>query len=483
MTQSNMARKEWWAIGVVVCTIWWTVFPNRSAEAQNLTAPIPVNEEAASIFMQGVQAFEAGDYGMAYRRFRLVTGSYEFNRSTTAALAMAAKALYRDGRFEEAARLAGDFIRSYPTSSYREEIERVWTFAAQEMEAQANRRALMQIGIALPLTGSADVAQSVFNGIRIAVDAHNRVSGDELPVRMVFRDTHGDPSTAREIIAGFDRDEIDVVIGPVFSDEARAAASEAERRGLVMMAPLATDADVADGRRYVFQANPPIVVRGRVMASHALRYDDGPYGIIARIGDSLGERMAEGFQDEVMMQGGTVEFYQLLDSNADWARITSVVGRDTLERAPALYLALAGTGSRAGADAALRGLADEGVATTIYGADGWQDVSDRQLASHFNTTFATDYHVETSSSGVRDFERAYREIAGSAPDRPAFTGYDVTTFVLTRRLANPEAALERILHNDAVYQGLGIRLDFGRSNVNEALYIFGYRNGRLELLR
>lgn len=480
---SKMISEKWMQLvcAVVVAALISVVGP--PAVAQDLTAPIPENEEAASIFSQGVQAFDAGDYGLAYRRFRLATDSYEFNRITTAALVMASKALFREGRYEDAARLADSFVRNYPTSRYRTEAELVRAYAVEQAEAEGRRRPVLQVGIALPLTGSANVAQSIFTGIRLAVDAHNRVSGDELPVRMIFRDTHGDPSTAREIIAEFDREDVDVVVGPVFSDEARAAAREAERRGIVMIAPLATDEDVAEGRRYVFQANPPIAVRGRVMARHAMRADAGPFGVVARLGDSIGERMAEGFQDEVMMRGGVVEFYQLLGSNADWGRLAAVIGSDTLAQTSELYLALAGTGSRAAADAALSGLSDDGVDINIYGSDGWQGVSDHNIAARYHTTYATDYYVDSGSNGVRDFEAAYHAISGSAPERPAFTGYDVTTFVLTRRLTSPEGDIEQILHNDATYQGLGIRLNFESSNINEALYVFSYQDGGQEILR
>src|SRR5690625_7215652 len=77
-----------------------------SAAAQVTAGSVPVIEEAESIFRQGVDAYEAGDYGMAYRRLRLVIDGHEFNRVTTAAEAMAVKALYRQGRYEHTVELA-----------------------------------------------------------------------------------------------------------------------------------------------------------------------------------------------------------------------------------------------------------------------------------------------------------------------------------------------------------------------------------------
>jgi branched-chain amino acid transport system substrate-binding protein len=342
---------------------------------------------------------------------------------------------------------------------------------------------VLQVGVALPLSGSGAVTQAMFNGIRLAVEAHNRTSRDRLPARIIFRDTHGDPSTAREVVADLARQEVDVIIGPIFSDEARAAADEAERRGVVLIAPLATDEDIAQGKRYVFQANTPIAARGRVMARHAMRTGMDRFGIVAREGDNISERMAEGFEEEVFLEGGEIIFYHLLSSNAGWGQLVETIGADSLQQTGGLYLALVGPNSPSLAEATLRSFDEGQVRPRVLGADGWHDLRNLELPSEFETTYATDFHVDRSSSAVQDFEGRFGEISRSAPDRPAYTGFDVTTYLLSRRLTRPDDDFRVILTNDVSYQGLGVRLDFSHSNVNEAMYIFGYRGGTLQLLR
>lgn len=454
-----------------------------SAAAQVTAGSVPVIEEAESIFRQGVDAYEAGDYGMAYRRLRLVIDGHEFNRVTTAAEAMAIKALYRQGRYEHTVELADSFLRRYGTSRYVDEVRRVRGFASEQQREQERRLPTIQLGVVLPMTGANPVTQSLFNGIRIAVDAHNRTSGDVRPVRMIFRDSHNDPTTAREAVADLARENVDVIIGPIFSDEAKAAADEAERRGVTLITPLATDEDVAAGRRYVFQANPPLSARGRFMARQAMRDGLTRFGVAARLHDQVAEQMAEGFQDELLQRGIEVAFYELVESNAAWAEIEHLVGADTLAQVEAVYVALAGTNSTSQAQSLLRGLSEAGSQPMILGSDGWHDLPPRDELSRYQTTYATDFYVDSRSDGVRRFDDAFRDFAGVAPDRPAYTGYDVTTYVLSRRLDNPRADLHDILHHDISYQGLGTRIDFSNGNVNQALYVFGYRDGRLELLR
>lgn len=444
---------------------------------------IPTLEEAEIIFQQAVDAFRAGDYGMAYRRFRLVTDSQRFNVRTTAAALMAAKSLYRDGRFEQAIELLDAFIAQYPTSRYVDEARNVRGFAQQQIQESARQARVLQVGVALPLSGSGAVTQAMFNGIRLAVEAHNRTSQERLPTRIIFRDTHGDPSTAREVVADLARLEVDVIIGPIFSDEARAAADEAERRGIALIAPLATDEDIAQSKRFVFQANTPIAARGRVMARHAMRTGMDRFGIVARQGDNISERMAEGFEEEVFMEGGEIMFYHLLSSNAGWGQLVESIGADSLQQTGGLYLALVGPNSPSLAEATLRGFEEGQIRPRVLGADGWHDLRNLELPSDFETTYATDFHVDRSSQANRDFEQRFGEISRTPPDRPAYTGYDVTTYLLSRRLVRPDDDFRTILTNDVSYQGLGVRFDFGHSNVNEAMYIFGYRGGTVQLLR
>ena len=454
-----------------------------AAGAQVTAGSVPVIEEAESIFRQGVDAYDAGDYGMAYRRFRLVMDGQEFNRVTTAAEAMAVKALYRQERYEHAVELADSFLRRYATSRYVDEVRRVRGFANEQLQERARRLPTIQLGVVLPMTGASPVTQSLFNGIRIAVDAHNRTSGDVRPVRMIFRDTHNDPTTAREAVADLAREGVDVIIGPIFSDEAIAAADEAERRGVTLITPLATDEDVAVGRRHVFQANPPLSARGRFMARQAMRDGMSRFGVAARLNDQVAERMAEGFQDELLQRGLDVLFYELIESNLAWSDIEQLVGPDTLGQVEAVYVAIAGANSTSQVQSLLRGLSEADANPQILGSDGWHDLPARDELSRYQTTYATDYYVDGRSDGVRRFDDAFRDFAGIGPDRPAYTGYDVTTYVLSRRLANPDEALHDILHNDVSYQGLGTRIDFSNGNVNQALFVFGYRNGQLELLR
>ena len=470
-------------IGFAVAFVLLAVlFGGRAAAAQELSAPPPRIAAAETVFAEGLEAFEAGDYGLAFRRFQAVIDQYPFNRKTTAAWLMAGKALYRNGAYERAAALLERFVEKYPESRYVPEAERIRRYALEALAE--SRRGLINLGIALPLDPEdAARTQALFNGIRLAVEEHNRSAGDAPLVRMVFRNTHNAPRQAAKQVRALADEGVDVILGPLYSEEAVVAAAAAERARVTLVTPLATDEAVSAGRRFVFQANPTITRRGQLMARFAvngLRLRD--FGIIAELNDSVGERMAEGFHDEALRLGATVQYYELLPETRDWYYLPDVIGVDSLTSVDALYLPIP-PDDVALADGVLSGLESAGVTTRVLGGKTWHDLPITARAGLFRLTYSNDFFVDHSRREVQSFEHRYRTLTGASPGRLAFTGYDLTRFLIRERLAHPGDAFTEALREAPRYEGLGMRIHFNGNNVNEALFYHRYRDGKLELLR
>ena len=458
---------------------------------------IPRNEEAELIFEQGVEAFEQGDYGMAYRRFRLVTNTHALNLKTTAAVLMAGKALYRQGEFERAEEILGRFIQTYPTSSYVGEAEETLRFAREQMTIEGERRDVVNLGVLLPL-GADDAAltQALFNGIRLAVEDFNAQNEQGVTIRMIFEDSGGDPARTREAVMAL-ADQTSVILGPLYSEEAAAGAEAAEEEKVVMIAPLATDDAVSEGKRYVFQANPTLATRGRLVADFAMRnLRLRRFGVVAeRSSSAISEKMAESFQEETMRQGAEVAFFKLLPSARSWVQLREALegdeeGENLLGEVDALYLPVSGDDAVENIQAALRELERTGADVRVLGNAEWDDLPSKLLASMFQTTYSNDFYVDEQNPDVRAFANRYEALTGTNataldvnPRRLAFTGYDLAQYVLAQISGGEGEALASALRAAPPYQGLGIRLDFSGSNVNQAMYFFRYRAGRLEVLR
>lgn len=518
---------------------------------------IPRNPDAELMFEQGLAAFERGDYKQAAERFRLVN-DYRLNQKTTAALVMQGKALVRLGRYGEARRVVRTLLDRYPQTSYREEAERIREVARTQRAERGGVPDTLRIGIALPMTDAeVGLTQAMFNGVRLAVDEHNglrrryvpppglRASADSFGVahtasvygdslaeaegrttvttatdtirvdslkivteqaerpdwiaKMHFRSLSvTTPRAAKSAVDSLMRvDDVDVVLGPLFSETVRAAGTVAERARVPLVAPVATDESVAAGTQYVFQANPPWSTRGRLMArfaSQSLLTESA--SIIYEADNSVSKRLATGFQEGAREQGLATPFTLQLDNPRQWSQLPEAIDEDStitdtmFAETEAFYLPIAGVNASGKIQDALTGLDRLRTTARVLGSSFWHDLSVKKQASAFTATYANDFHVRTGRPAVQDFIRRYRLLTGTTPDelsvrgrRLAYTGYDLTRFLLTTLRPASQPPDPAALRTPSPYEGLGIRVHFRDGTVNEAMFFHRYRNNRIELLR
>lgn len=509
------------------------------------------------MFEQGVAAFERGDYEKAAERLRLVN-DYGLNRTTTAALVMEGKALLRLGRYREAVDVIDTLLDRYPETSYEAEAKSVRETAREQIREREQRVDTVRVGVALPMADEyVSFSQALFNGIRLAVDEQNglrrryvpppglkaapdsfdvaataRAYSDSLAeaegrttvttatdtvrvdsmqvvteqterpdwvAKMYFRSTNGTPDGARAAVDSLvQQDDVDVILGPLFSRTARAAGEVAERASTLLLAPLATDESVSEGRDYVFQTNPTIRLRGRLMArfaSEGLLTENA--SLIYERGTSESERMADGFREEAKQQEFSVPFTLRLDSPRDWTRLPEVVDEDStitdslFAATEAFYLPIAGSNASGKIQDALTGLSRFRTEARVLGNSNWHNLSVKKEASAFTATYATPFSVDRTRPEVQRFIRRYRLLTGTTPDalsspreqRLAYTGYDVAHFLLTTLTPSETRPGPAALREPSTYEGLGIRVDFREGTVNQAMFFHRYRNNKLERLR
>jgi ABC-type branched-subunit amino acid transport system substrate-binding protein len=538
-----------------VLLLGWTVGPS-TATAQ-VRDTIPRNSDAELMFEQGVSAFEQGDYETAAERFRLVN-DYALNQKTTAALMMQGKALLRLGRYQEAVDVLETLLDRYPETSYQPAAQRTLDVARKRLEQSGAQPDTLRIGVALPTTDEfVALSQAMFNGIRLAVDQHNGLRRRYVPppgfkaqpdsfevvttaeaysdslaeaegrttvttatdtarvdslqivteqarrpdwiAKMHFRQTGATPEGARAAVDSLlRRDQVDVVLGPLFSRTARSAGGVAEEARTLMVAPLATDESVSEGKDYVFQTNPTIRLRGQLMArfaaeglltkSASIIYEDG-------IADS--ERMAEGFRAEAKEQSFDVPFTLRLDSPRDWSRLPEAIEDDStitdsmFAATEAFYLPIAGRNASGKIQDALTGLSRLNTDARVLGNSSWHNLTVKKEASRFTATYANDFHVQTKRPEVQRFVRRYRLLTGATPGRLsapeerrlAYTGYDVTRFLLETLSPTGMRLRPADLRSASLYEGLGMKIDFEDGNVNQAMFFHRYRNNRVERLQ
>lgn len=453
-----------------------------SAGVVNPTTAQPAVAEAVpaaeGAFQSGLDSYEEGDYRSATRHFLRAAEGYGYNVRTTAAALMAGKSAYAAGDLDRAVALFTDLIQTYPQSRYAGEAERV---REQALTAGKVGRQPVQIGVALPVSGAAEpLGQALFNGIRLAVEGHNAGRPDH-QIRLVFRATDGGAGRAAAAVRELAEAGVGVVIGPLFSEEAREAAAAAEDADVVLLAPLATDTEVSSGRTRVFQMNPTFPARARVMARYvALDLRLNQVGVVSRR-DGFSNAMGDAFAEEVQQLGVEVVFHADLQSRGDWNRIDQVVGRSRLSNVDAVYLPVTGRQAPEHAAGALRSLEQAPRPPRPLGNTEWEGLTgSRDRAARLGAVYTQDFFV--APGALADFAPAYERLAGIGPDRTSLMGYDAAQFLIDLLETNAEGILAERIRQASRFDGLGHRFDFEGGQVNHALFIMAYRGGQSVLL-
>lgn len=562
---THRSRMVWVLMFLLMGGAGVVVAPASAQQAET----VPEIENAELLFEEGISAFERGEYETAHERFRLVS-EYELNRKTTAALLMDGKALMQLRRYRDAIDRLEALLNQYPETTYRDEAEALLKRARSRLQEEAQARDTLRIGITLPM-GSADVSlsQAMFNGVRLAVDDHNglrrryirppglrteadtfdvydtaRLSGDSLAAaegettvaaptdtirvdslrvvaeqvdrpdwiaKMYFRRTGPRPKTARAAVDSLVRlDNVDVIVGPIRSRVAWPAGERAEDARVPLVAPMATDESVSKGKNYVFQANPTIPDRGRIMArtaKNALLIDS--VGVIYEQGNGLSAQMAEGFREEARQEELAVPVSIPLQGPRDWSRLPTLLEDSTLvetdslrarrdsattdsllAETKALYLPVAGRGTAGKIQGALTGLRQVLPGKRVLGNAEWHDLPFKEAATAVSATYTNGFYVQTERPAVQRFVRRYRLLTGTTPDelstngrRLAYAGYDVTRFLLRTLSPSAGGPTPRMLRTAPTYEGLGMRIGFQGENGNQAMFIHRYRDQRIVLLR
>ena len=456
---------------------------------------VPVVAAAENQFNTALNAFEQGGYEEAAALFAQVVNAYDLHQKTTAALLMWGKTLYRAERYNEAQIVLNRFQSEFPYSRYANEAELIYTYAQQVLNRLNDTTITLNIGVLLPLDDpSSLLSQELFNGIHLAIESFNLDTSFRYPgapkiqAKMFYRDTQNDPDLARESVRMLiSNDNVDVIIGPLFSEEAEAAASEAERYRMVMIAPLATSEAVSNGKYHVFQANPSLRVRGKQMARFAIRsLGMDNLGLIYDRNSAEARNMANGFEEEVFNSPDAVmRFKYIVQDTRNWFRLSQQIISDSLGTAQGVYLPMSGSNASQIIGGTLGSLDRMDAPIRILGNVEWHNLPLGTQASKYGTTYSNHFYFDEANPETQFFMETYRDRFASEPGRLAFTGHDVTQYILSRLVQKEQSGdqLVNLIRQSGPFQGLGIRMDFLNGNINEALFYHRYRNAMPELLR
>lgn len=172
------------------------------------------------------------------------------------------------------------------------------------------------LGVVLPLTGDfADYGEESLRGILLAAGVFEgaqdgssayEIGGDgqRAGIRLVVRDTAGDPGTAARVVRELGSDpSILGIIGPIFTQESLAAADAAEEMGVPLVA-LSTREDLPERRSYAFRTRTMPKDEIDVLVDHAFDSLDAKRFAVLYPRTRYGRGMRKLYWDAVRARGG-----------------------------------------------------------------------------------------------------------------------------------------------------------------------------------
>lgn len=341
-----------------------------------------------------------------------------------------------------------------------------------------------QIGVALPSfdmnSDNYEIPQHLYFGIQTAVEEFNANHPDK-KVFINFSRTNVDSVQSEDILNHLIwNKDVDVVIGPLFSNVAKSFSDLAEVYEVPVITPLANSDSLSIANNYMFQTNPTFAVQGKKMAQYAVNsLGLDTVAVLAEM-DALGEASALAFRHEAERLGAFVQHFFLNDLESDGYDISEYTAylskTDTLVPSPglkAIYAPFTG----AAAPTLIRNLLTDLEASRsdyiLLGSEEWADTDlENTRLPETSIHYTQSFEIRYGETDVEEFASNFRLRFQTEPNQFAFIGYDVAKLVLStlNRVGNPDL-LKQGLHELKNYRGLSGQFGFDNEHINQKVLI------------
>lgn len=336
---------------------------------------------------------------------------------------------------------------------------------------------MYKIGIALPKITTEkptyEVVRSLFLGARLAARRFND-SHSNAHVYLSFLPTQ---SGLDEVVEAFAANNGDVIIGPLFSEQAKEMIPLSVEYTIPVIAPLATAKMQSSGSLF-YQANSTFAVHGKSMAQFAIKeLGLNTFAVIAGQGTN-GATSARAFKQKAQALGANVVSFQIKDFQESNYDISSYVKKisSSLTSVDAVYAPFTSSYTPYLVEQLIYAVNTFEDPVTLLGSQKWSEIN-------FSTDIyaRSDIYYTTNSyktGKVSNFQYRYSRTFNVNANKYAVIGYDVTRYLLSRldEVGNP-AALNKAIQKAPFFRGLMKNIYFKRMHVNQAVQILHIGSG------
>ena len=307
-----------------------------------------------------------------------------------------------------------------------------------------------KIGVALPSfdvnSENYEIPQHLYFGIQLAVEEFNAEKSNKKAF-LYYKETNSDEIAPADVLNQLVwQNDVDVIIGPLFSETAKSFSELAEAYETPVITPLANSDSLSLANNYMFQLNPTFGVSGSKMAQYAvntLRLDT--IAVLADL-NSLGKASALAFRHEAERLGAFVQHFFLKDlasEGYDIYEYTQYLSKsDSLSPGlKAIYAPFTGSA----APTLIRNLITDLEASSsdyiLLGSEEWADTNPLDLRLPSTRIYYTSgFQINTGGARTEEFASNFRIRFETDPNLFAYIGYDAATLVLKtlERVENPD---------------------------------------------
>ncbi|HSW55097.1 MAG TPA: ABC transporter substrate-binding protein [Ignavibacteriaceae bacterium] len=411
-----------------------------------------------------------------------LSSSFNSNKVKSYLLLQQGKYLIRNGNTSGAKNKFEELISSYPESAEYSEAKKLMDFS------YSSEPTITVIGVMLPIeTNSAgeytnQPAAEILEGIKFAVDEFNKLRSDK--IGLLIRDTEKDVNQIKKIKEEFTSlNSLIAILGPIFSNEVRAALEEFDDYDIPIISPTATDDDLTGLNHHFFQANPSFTVRGKIMAQYIFYVENKRIVSVINSIEGYSPILAGSFTEEFEKLGGKVlKKESFRDDYTDFSEPISKIYSDSLT-IEGVYIPLS---DNSVTPYIFSEMIKYGVKIPLYGNQDWFTAKGFETAAEIsnNLVFESDYFVDFNSDAYKNFSDQFISITGKDVNRNVLYGYDAAKYVLTV-LRNTEPRRKSLVDkmiSGMVSSGLRNNISFDERRINKFLNIVRYRDGVFELV-
>ncbi len=410
--------------------------------------------------------------------------SLSVNNSNSFILFLLGKSYLQDGDLKDAENTFSTFLKRYPESEEKSEVEDLSKQATGEKQ---NTVSTPVIAAMLPLTGAENsnesrIASEILEGIKFAVSEYNITHGKK--IGLIIRNTERNINRINKIKNELmNLTSLKAIIGPVYSDEVRAALEAFKGTDIPIISPTATDDSLTNLYSNFFQANPSFIIRGKVIAEYIYYVENKRRMAVLNAEEGYSPIIADAFIKEFESLGGEIIIRQLYNSNNNSfsAQIAAIAADSS--KLDGVYLPIVNSQD---VPAILSQFVLYNFNLPIYGNQDWF------LAKGFETyptlsnklTFTSDYFFDYADTAFQIFSKKFLDQTNVSANRNVLYGYDAAEYLLkaVKNFNVDLVSLKNELVSEFVYKGYHNNIYFDSERVNKFLNIVRYKDGKFELV-